>query len=143
MQGSSKLIMDSNAFDRVYSYYMNDFEKNIKGKKPLADIMNNNQIGMAFRSMIDLERFKNFRESLLKKLRTRIHSITLSEDKIIPPGGVISTLNSINNHNVAEVWDFPYTYSHENPFPVLASPLSEKVDRCFERVFSKAREFLR
>jgi len=143
MQGSSKLIMDSNAFDRVYSYYLNDFEKSIKEKNPLTDILINDQIGMAFRSMIDLERFKNFRESLLTKLRNQIRSITLSGDTIIPPGGVVATLNSINNSSVAEVWDFPYTYSHENPFPVLASPLSEKVDNCFERVFSSAREFLR
>jgi hypothetical protein len=143
MQGSSKLIMDSKAFDKVYSYYLNDFEKNIKEKNQLSDILINNQIGMAFRSMIDLGRFKNFRESLLTKLRNQIHSVTLSGDTVIPPGGVIATLNSMNDRSVAEIWDFPYAYSHENPFPVFASPLSEKVDGCFERVFSAAREFLR
>jgi hypothetical protein len=41
-----------------------------------------------------------------------------------------------------KVWDFPYAYSHENPFPILDSPLYEKVDHCFERVFSEARSFL-
>jgi hypothetical protein len=34
MQGSSKLIMDSLAFDRVYTYYLNDFEKTLTGKSP-------------------------------------------------------------------------------------------------------------
>src|SRR5450756_1922395 len=61
MRGSSKLIMDSLAFDRVYSFYLNDFEKTLTGKSPLADFMRSSQIGMAFRSMIDLERFKTFR----------------------------------------------------------------------------------
>jgi hypothetical protein len=143
MQGSSKLIMDSQAFDRVYKYYLFDFEKSIKGKSPLAELLSTNQLAMAFRSMIDLGRFKNFRESLLTKLRTQIHSVTLSKDTVIPAVGVVATLNSMNNRSVAEVWDFPYSYSHENPFPVLASPFSENVDCCFERVFSAAREFLR
>ena len=37
MKGSSKLIMDKRAFDRVYNYYLNDFEKTITGKSPLVD----------------------------------------------------------------------------------------------------------
>jgi len=143
MQGSSKLIMDSRAFDKVYKYYLFEFEKSIKEKNPLAEFLETNQIGMAFRSMIDLGRYKNFRESLLTKLRSQIHSITLAKDTVIPSKGVVATLNTASNSSVAEVWDFPYAYCHENPFPVLASPLSESVDRCFEKVFSTAREFLR
>lgn len=143
MQGSSKLIMDSRAFDRVYKYYLFDFEKSIKAKNPLAEILSTSQIGMAFRSMIDLGRFKNFRESMLTKLRNQIHSVTLARDTVIPSEGVVATLNTSNNRSIAEVWDFPYSYCHENPFPVLPGPLSEDVDRCFEKVFSKAKEFLK
>src|SRR5665647_523911 len=58
MRGSSKLIMDSLAFDRVYNYYLNDFEKTLTGKSPLVEFLRSNQIGMAFRSMIDLGRLK-------------------------------------------------------------------------------------
>ena len=143
MQGSSKLIMDSHAFDRVYRYYLYEFEKSITVKSPLADFLHTSQIGMAFRSMIDLGRLKTFRESLFKKLRNQIHSITLANDKVIPPNGVIATLNANNNRGVAEVWDFPYAYSHENPFPLLNSPLSNEVDRSFEHVFSEARNFFK
>jgi hypothetical protein len=142
MQGSSKLIMDSSAFDRVYKYYLFEFEKSLKEKNPLAEFLGTNQIGMAFRSMIDLGRFKNFRESLLTKLRNQIHSVTLSKDTVIPSKGVVATLNTESNNNVAEVWDFPYAYCHENPFPVFSSPQSDDVDSCFEKVFNKAKEFL-
>ena len=142
MRGSSKLIMDSLAFDRVYNYYLNDFEKTITAKSPLTDFLRFNQIGMAFRSMIDLERLKTFRENTLKKLRKQIHSITLLKDTVIPSKGVVATLNSFNSSDVVEVWDFPYTYSHENPFPVFDSSLSQKVDRSFENVFSSAKSFL-
>jgi hypothetical protein len=98
---------------------------------------------MAFRSIIDLERFKTFRENLLTKLRNQIHSITLKMDTVIPAAGVISTLNTVNHTRMAEVWDLPYTYSHENPFPLFNNPLNQEVDRCFENVFSEARSFFR
>jgi pimeloyl-ACP methyl ester carboxylesterase len=142
MQGSSKLIMDSIAFDRVYKYYLNDFEKTITGKSPSADFFNSSQIGMAFRSMIDLGRLKAFRENIFKKLRNQIHTVSLLKDTVIPSKGVLATLGCINKGGFTEVWDFPYTYYHENPFPVLDLPNSKKVDYWFEKLFSQATSFL-
>jgi hypothetical protein len=144
MRGTSKLIMDSLAFDRVYGFYMNDFEKSITGRSTLSDFFNSSQIGMAFRSMIDLGRLKSFRENIFKKLKAQIYSITLSKDTVIPAGGVVKTLNNRNSdmQKLVKVWDFPYPYSHENPFPVFDNPLSEQVDTCFDRVFNEARAFL-
>ena len=142
MRGSSKLIMDSLAFDRVYSFYLNDFEKTLTGKSPLADFMRSSQIGMAFRSMIDLGRFKTFRENILDKLRDQIYSISLLKDSVIPSKGVISTLSGADKKDIVDIWDFPYTYTHENPFPLLDITLSKKVDYWFERVFSEATMFL-
>lgn len=142
MRGSSKLIMDSLAFDRVYSFYLNDFEKTLTGKSPFVDFMSSSQIGMAFRSMIDLGRFKTFRENILNKLRDQIYSISLLKDSVIPSKGVISTLSGSDNKDIVDIWDFPYTYTHENPFPLLDITLSKKVDYWFERVFSEATMFL-
>jgi hypothetical protein len=142
MQGSSKLIMDSLAFDRVHSYYLNDFEKTLTGKSPLVDFLHTSQIGMAFRSMIDLGRFKTFRENILIKLRDQIHSISLLKDSVIPCRGVISTLCSFDKKNIVDVLDFPYAYTHENPFPIFDFPQSKKVDYWFERVFAEATLFL-
>jgi hypothetical protein len=142
MQGSSKLIMDSVAFDRVYNYYLNDFEKTLTGKSPLVEFLRSNQIGMAFRSMIDLGRLKIFRENILKNLKDQIHSLSLLKDSIIPCKGIISTLGNNNRKNIVDVWDFPYAYTHENPFPILEFPLSKKVDYWFEKVFAEATMFL-
>jgi hypothetical protein len=142
MRGSSKLIMDSLAFDRVYNYYLNDFEKTLTGKSPLVDLLSTTQIGMAFRSMIDLGRFKTFRENILDKLKGQIHSISLLKDSVIPCKGVISTLDNSHRKNIVDIWDFPYNYSHENPFPVFDFPLSKKVDIWFEKVFTEAALFL-
>jgi hypothetical protein len=142
MRGSSKLIMDSAAFERLYSYYLNDFEKSITGKSPLVDFLRSSQIGMAFRSMIDLGRFKAFRENILIKLQNRIHSVTLQKDTVIPADGVVATLGRLKKKNIVDVWDFPYIYSHENPFPILDFQHSRMVDNSFEKVFSTACSFL-
>ena len=143
MQGSSKLIMDSKAFERVYRYYLYEFEKSLTGKSPIENLLQTSQIGMAFRSMIDFGRLKTFRENLLTKLRNQIHSVTLKMDTVIPPAGVVATLNTFNKKSVAEVWDFPYSYCHENPFPLFSPPLSKDVDISFEKVFSAAKSFFR
>jgi hypothetical protein len=79
---------------------------------------------------------------MLRKLREQIHTVTLSKDTIIPCGGVVSTLSKFHDKKSLKVWDFPFSYSHENPFPVLDSPLSRKVDYWFEKVFAEAGLFL-
>jgi hypothetical protein len=142
MKGASKFIMDRRAFDRVYNYFLSDFEPTITGKSPLVDFLCSSPVGMAFRSMIDLGRFKTFRENLLRKLRDQIHTVTLSKDTIIPSEGIVATLGKFHDKHDLKVWDFPYNYCHENPFPVLDSPLLKKVDYWFERLFSEAALFL-
>ncbi|HZY25610.1 MAG TPA: DUF6051 family protein [Bacteroidales bacterium] len=142
MQGSSKLIMDSLAFNRVYNFYLNDFEETLNGKSPLTDFFLSSQIGMVFRAMIDLGRLKTFRENILNNLKGQIHSLSLLKDTVIPSKGVISTLKNSGRDDTVEIWDFPYTYTHENPFPVFNSPMSQKVDYWFEKVFAEAALFL-
>jgi hypothetical protein len=92
--------------------------------------------------MIDLGRLKTFRENIFKNIRDQIHSISLVKDLVIPTKGVILTLNTSEKRDIVDSWDFPYTYSHENPFPVFDSSLSKKVDYWFEKVFAEATLFL-
>ena len=142
MKGASRFIMDKRAFDGVFNYYLYEFEKTLTGKGPLIDFLSSSQLGMAFRSMIDLGRLRTFRENILRKLREQIHTVTLSKDAIIPSSGVVATLGKFLPAGNLKVLDFPFNYSHENPFPVLDSPLAKKVDYWFERVFSEANLFL-
>jgi pimeloyl-ACP methyl ester carboxylesterase len=144
MHGTSKLIMDSLAYDKVFSFYLYNFEKEIKGKSPVVDFLCSSKLGMAFRSMIDLGRFRKFRENRLTGLKDQIHSIALLKDAIIPAAGIVKTLNCKTRSLVrmAEVTDFPYPYTHENPFPIFDPPLSLMVDSAFERLFTSASLFL-
>lgn len=142
MQGTSRLIMDSLAFDRIFSYYLNEFEGTITHKNPLSDLFNS-RLGLAFRSMIDTGRLRGFREKVMQELGERIFAITLMKDKIIPADAVISTLERFRKGKAVELIDFPYEYSHENPFPVSGEEfVSKKVDESFKRVMSEAVEFL-
>lgn len=145
MYGTSKLIMDNLAYEKVYSYYMNDFENETRGKNQLVEFLKSSRLGMAFRSMIDFSRLKKFRENALKELRDQTHAIALLKDIVIPPKGIMETLNNniLGNSQPVELWDFPYPYSHENPFPVFDSDMRQAVDNSFERVFSAAVAFLK
>jgi hypothetical protein len=143
MHGTSKLIMDSIAYKKIYSFYMNDFEDGISRKSPFSDFLRSSQIGMAFRSMIDLARFRPFRENLLIKLRDQILSVALKQDTVIPASGIVNTLIPMNRNNLVpvEVWDFNYNYTHENPFPVFNNESGVEVDS-FERLITRAASFL-
>jgi hypothetical protein len=145
MHGSSKLIMDSLAYEKLYSYYINDFEKITKEKTPLSEFLLFDRLGLVFRSMIDFERLKKFRENILLRLKDQILAVTLKKDSVIPAEGVVSTLcrwNSKLRGNV-QVWDFPYSYSHENPFPDNNLPSSGAINENFSKMMAAAVSFLR
>jgi len=144
MYGTSKYIMDSAAYKSIYSYYMDDFEEDIRNRNPFSDFLRSTQIGMAFRAMIDLARFRQFRESMFSKLREQIRSIALKNDRVIPAGGIVSTLApaGTGRSEPVEIWDFPYNYSHENPFPVVEGREHHLVDSCFEKMITRAGLFL-
>jgi len=144
MQGTSKLIMDSLAYKRIYNFYLNDFEKEITGKNSLNEFFRSSQAGMAFRSMIDLARFRTFRENIFSKLKDQIRSIALKHDKVIPAEGIVRTMIPVirRNSEPVSVWDFPYSYSHENPFPLFTNKTAFDVDRSFEKLITNAASFL-
>lgn len=144
MRGTSKFIMDSMAFNKIYNYYLVDFENEIKGENLFSDFLRTTRIGMAFRAMIDLARFRQFRENMLSRLSGHIRSVALRKDTVIPPGGIAKTLAPARSgrSSPVEIWDFPYNYTHENPFPVIDGPGHTDVDICFEKLMTKAVLFL-
>ena len=139
MQGESRHIMDKLAYDKLYDYYENLFENDIRKSNPLLKKIASSNLGLAFRSMISLNRFRDVREKTLKKLKDRIYAIALARDKVIPPTGIIETLG----YGIRlEVIDFPFNYTHENPFPQLQENDIHKVDKSFNSLMYKAARFL-
>lgn len=145
MFGTSKLIMDSQAFISLRRYYLGEFVNELKMNSPFSEFIRNSPLGNAFRAMLDPEILKSFREGILQKLSKQVKVIALKKDEVIPAKYIKSTFSCIKNRvkNMVEVLDFPYEYSHEIPFPVLNNPNFSQVDKSFERVFSSAIDFLR
>ncbi len=144
MHGASRLIMDNEAYKRVYHYYMQDFETEIKTGKKFMNSVLSARIGLAFRSMIDFTRFRKFREKSLAFLGDRIRSVGLLKDTVIPAGGIMKTLGFSPGaaEKYVEIWDFEYPYSHENPFPVYKTSENHHVDSAFNRMITAAAGFL-
>ncbi|MEZ7867018.1 MAG: DUF6051 family protein [Paludibacteraceae bacterium] len=134
MQGVSRSIMDRQAFERLNNFYLHDFELN-------ATVIRDTGFG-AFRSMISPERKQAEREKFFNSPASNIQGISLVNDRVIPYSGVEQALgNECASKNISLI-DFPFAYSHENPFPLSVSSSNEPVNDAFNRVFSQAASFL-
>jgi hypothetical protein len=94
--------------------------------------------------MINYKLMLEHREKLFRKMSRRIMAIALVRDTVIPPYEVMNTLQGINRDIPipVNVLDFPYPYSHEEPFPTHPK-LREPVDQMFRKTFDCFSEFLR
>lgn len=143
MNGVSKYIMDSKAFDRIHKYYMSDMELEMKENNSLRNVLEGTSMGKAFRSMISSGRLKKHREKALEKFNSRVMCIALADDKVIPSKPTIDILKGkVCRDEDIDVMQFPFPSIHENPFPVNLTEYSDKIDDAFLRVFSRSAAFL-
>lgn len=133
MMGESRSIMDKNAFKVLYNFYMNDFKSD--------NCSENDTTSKAFNRMISPERDKVDREKFFCDFRTNLSGISLLNDKVMPFWGVEEALGKATADSRMELIDFPFSYMHENPFPINEK-YSVEVNRSFNRVFEKAAQFL-
>ncbi len=144
MNPVSRYILDKRAYESLRKYYVDDFDSNVKNDSRLNWFFREtNVIGKTFMSMLDLNRFKNFRETRLKKLSSKIVSLSLVKDLVMPFKAVKETLGgSFGNTGICTgVEDLPYEYDHVNPFPVI-DKIAGLVNSSFEKVFVCAAQCL-
>jgi hypothetical protein len=98
--------------------------------------------GKIFYAMLDYNKEKDFRESMLKKYENQFYAISLTKDDIVRPHEIVNTLKGANGDIDIRIdeMDFEYDYIHENPFPVMGVD-SKKVDESFEMMFAKVLSF--
>jgi len=140
MDGESKLIMDQKAFERLRQFYCTELDTAMDHSDLLRKSLTQSVIGQSFQAMLSEATLKTFRENMFSKLRKQIQAVALLRDKVIPAEGIVKAMQRFIP---VEVMDFAYSYSHENPFPILAGADSSLVDKSFEKVFSRAAAFLR
>ena len=140
MNGVSRLIMDQQAFDRLRRFYIKELDSEIERSELLKNSMNHTEMGQSFLAMLSAGNLKSFRENMFQKMHKQIQAVALLKDKVIPAAGILKSLKRFVD---VDVLDFPYAYSHENPFPLIAGAESTLIDQSFEKVFSKAAAFLK
>jgi hypothetical protein len=145
MQGISRYIMDAKAFDRLEEAFIRHDPAAVKEKINIDHLSSFNTLWSAFISMLRLDRFQALRDFAFHRLRNQISAIALSKDQIIPASSILQTLcggSKKRNKIPMTILDFPYPYSHENPFPTGNPALRPQVDQAFHQVFRLAAKFL-
>ncbi|MBN1646947.1 MAG: hypothetical protein JW874_02840 [Spirochaetales bacterium] len=138
MNSGQRTIMDSKAAQALLGIVKKILGRNTKEQnewKRLSAMAGEKEV-LYFKSMLDGAAFAGERNSRLSTLRDRIKAISLTKDKVVPARAV----EDILGQSAAET-DFPYQYTHEDPFPFSgADPAA--VDKAFLSIFTAAVEYL-
>ena len=140
---SSKFILDSETDAALYAYLVKDIDEIIENDPVLRHYLKGDFLpGKIFYAMLDYNKEKDFRESMLRKYENQFYAISLTKDDIVSPHEIVNTLKGANGDIDIRIdeMDFEYDYIHENPFPVMGVD-SKKVDESFEMMFAKVLSF--
>jgi hypothetical protein len=140
----SKYILDAKAASAIGSYYLEHMNNDFEGNKRLQHFLSDEHPEEGyFKSMLLYHHYKELRESRLGEISNRIYAVALKQDSIIPPVEVLNTLKGeMRDIEIrVDIEDFPYPYSHVNPFS-LAEKHSEETEAAFTIIMNKASEFL-
>lgn len=145
LNGASRFIMDSRAFRKLHELASASNFKRFRSYLDNTGISELKQVWKTLWSMTFLKEGKRSREQVLDHIGKRIYAIGLFHDRVVPPLAILQTLKGpqMNLPSKVEILDFPYPYTHENPFPVNNPQIIGQVDRCFKEVFDKVADFLR
>jgi len=138
----SKYIYDSASEKVMTDFYVKNFENKIQTNEQLKRYFTEKEdYGMVFRSLLNINRFSDFRINKLKKFEDQILAIPLTSDEVMPPDSVRKTLNENGIRVKINEMHFPFEYDHISPFP-LGEKIKEETNSCFEKVFSCVSEWL-
>jgi hypothetical protein len=137
MNAAARDIIDSVANEKIHKYYFYDFIKNAS----LPNLSISDHVEKAFKAMIRPDVLKGYREKFFQQAGDRIRAISLKADTVIPTKGLVAAIGKISDKIVEEM-DFPYSYSHQWPFPLDSKIPVEVINKSFESVFDRAAGFL-
>jgi hypothetical protein len=132
----SRMILDSRAGSSLRRFYGSGFGREVTRDSSLSRVFTRlEEAGACFSSFLGGGRDR-LREKRLRQISARISALALKRDSVIPGSEVTATLKGARRDIpvTVEVLDFPYAYSHEDPFPAAAGAAAG-VDSCFRQVF--------
>ena len=137
--------MDRVAFQKIHDFYLHEKAWRNESRK-FWEIVSNNPIGNAFKTMLTPRKNRQFREKIFRKFTGQMKAIALIKDKVIPAKDIVNTLTTGKSAVPVAIntLDFPYRYTHEIPFPIYHdTKMNNDVDTCFESVFRQIADFLK
>ncbi len=140
----SKYILDAHAASAISSYYLELLNNDFKSTPRLDHYLSAEHPEEGyFKSMLLYHHYKKLRESRLAGAARRIRAAALKQDSVVPPVEVMNTLQGeMRDIKITvDIEDFPYPYSHVNPFS-LAEKHSVETEVAFTSIMDKASEFL-
>lgn len=137
MYGVSRSIMDKAAYEELYHYYVHVF-----GSEKDTAAFTRDKVFDSFFKMTLPERNTDERLSFFRNLGNKMTGILLEKDRVVPYSGVMDALGFDCTIAHTKLCDFPFSYSHENPFPVGGNIDSNEVNNAFINIFSQAARFL-
>ncbi len=139
MKGISRFILDDSAFLKMAGFYRDAYRDPASAGSFFADLLTGSTLGKAFHLLLSREELALQRKRMFHKLNSRLRTICLTKDTVMPADEV---KKSLSGTQVEEI-DFPFPYTHENPFPLKPVRYLPEVDESFEKVFMKIADFLR
>lgn len=140
----SKYILDANAAAAISSYYLELLNNDFKSTPRLNHYLSTEHgEESCFKSMLLYHHYKTLRESRLRHAAGRIRAAALKQDSVVPPVEVINTLRGeMRDIDITvDIEDFPYPYSHVNPFSP-AQKHSAETEAAFTKIMDNAGGFL-
>lgn len=142
MEGASRFILDSAAFEAIRKCYISD-GFSLKPGGLIREKLKSADVEAAFSAMMSSAAGAAFRSSALLSLQNRLRVYALEKDDVIPAEAVRETFSGIfgEENGVVTSLDFPFKYTHVTPFP--CNDETSVVNQAFEKVFSDASDFLK
>lgn len=142
--GISRSIMDNIAFENLIQYVTAHPDINNRITLPHYLVPLLEPTWIYFKSMINKNLHSDYRTTAFKNLSGQIMAVGLEKDLVFSGNSIKETLLcKSNNKNIdVSIFDFPYEYSHEKPFPMENYKIEQDVEKSFNDIFGLASNFL-
>lgn len=143
MVGNSRFIVDLKAFDSLLTLRHKKVLNRAYEQLSSANFKDFENTWQGFLAMLSQRKGRKTRAAVFTERGKQVYVLALQNDKVMPIKYVVRTLKGKNNElpTRVDVIDFPYKYTHENPFPLNNDEILPMVNRAFALVMEKAIRF--
>lgn len=143
MVGNSRFIVDLTAFDSLLTLRHKKVLKRAYEQLLPAKFKDFENTWSGFLAMLSQSKGRKTRAAVFSERGNQVYVLALKNDKVMPVKYVLRTLKGKNDElpTRVDVIDFPYNYTHENPFPINNEEILPMVNRSFGVVMEKAIRF--